>query len=96
MKTKLLRRLRRLASRRIKIECTINGNIIIYQDLGLTERKYWCDYYSYDGKFQDTEWYIKPENMKYEYKRAKRQFILDEVKYMRTKQLVKQLKHATD
>lgn len=94
MKTKLLRRLRKLAKQKIKIEYVTPDylTIISYNNI-LNNKLYW---YEKSEEFLVGYNSIEKEIAFDEYKKAIRKFILDYIEQLRVIKLNKQLKHATN
>lgn len=94
MKTKLLRRLRKLARRNIKIEYVTPDYLTItsYNNI-LHNKLYW---YEQSEEFLIGYNSIEKEIAFDEYKKAIQKFILDYIERLRTKQLNKKLKHETN
>lgn len=90
MKSKLLRRLRRLARRKIKIEYVTPDylTITLYNNI-LHNKLYWVEQ---SEEFLVGYNSIEKEIAFDEYNKAIRKFILDYIEQLRTKQLNKQLR----
>lgn len=89
MKTILLRRLRRLARRKIKIEYVTPDYLTITFYIFPSNKLYW---YEQSEEFLVGYNSIEKEIAFDEYKKAIRKFILDCIERLRTKQLNKQLR----
>lgn len=88
MKTKLLRKLRRLAKRKIKIEYVTPDYLTITFYIFPNNKLYWVEQ---SEEFLVGYNSIEKEIVFDEYKKAIRKFILDYVERLRTNQLNKQL-----